>query len=182
MVTRTTATQSALESTIAKAVEPAAKKAVETEHVFQQIDRIYDSIARRAFEIFAGNANGFGHDVENWYRAESELLHPVHVELTEQGGALNVTAEVPGFEAKDLEIKLQPGRLTISGQRETKEERKKGKTVYHERCANEILRVVDLPAEVDASKAEAKLKNGILEMYMPKGKAANTARVQVKAT
>src|SRR5579872_6230060 len=54
------------------------------------------------------------------------------------------------------------------------------KTIYHEHCSNEILRVLDLPAELDASGAEAKLKNGVLEILMPKGKATTT-RVQVKA-
>jgi HSP20 family protein len=177
MASRTTATQTAMAGTPAKAMEPTGR----AEDVFEQFDRIYDDLARRAFEIFLSNGNGFGHDLENWFQAESELLHPVHVQMTEDGGAVNVSAEVPGFEAQDLEIKLEPSRVTISGKRETKEERKKGKTIYHEHCANEILRIIDLPAEVDALKAEAKLKNGILEVHVPKGKGAKTTRVQVKA-
>jgi HSP20 family protein len=181
MATRTAAAQSAMESTAAKAPETSAKKIVETEAVFEQIDRIYHSIARRAFEIFSSSGNGFGHDRENWFKAESELLHPVHVMITEHDGAVNLGAEVPGFDAKDLEIKLEPNRVTISGKRETNEERKTGRALYREHCANEILRVVDLPLVVDASKAEAKLKNGVLEMHMPKGKPTKTARIQVKA-
>ncbi len=182
MAARTTATQSAMESTAVKAIQPAAKKVTETDEGFGQIDRIYNSIARRAFEIFLSNGNGFGRDVENWFKPESELLHPVHVDMTEQVGALNVGVEVPGFEANNLEIKLEPNRVTISGKRETKEEHKTSRTIHHEHCANEILRVVDLPAVVDAPKAEANLKNGILEVRMPKGKATKTARVQVKAS
>lgn len=182
MAARTTATESAMESTAVKATQPAAKQVAETDEVFEQIDRINGSIARRAFEIFLNNGNGFGRDVENWFKAESELLHPVHVEMTEQVGAVNVGVEVPGFEANNLEIKLEPNRVTISGKRETKEEHKTGRTIYHEHCANEILRVLDLPAVVDASKAEANLKNGILEVRMPKGKAAKMTRVQVKAS
>lgn len=174
MASRATATQTAIESTRAKITEPTRQ----TQDVFEQIDRIYDSISRRAFEIFSSNGNGFGHDLENWFKAESELLHPVHVEVTERDGVVNVSAEVPGFEAKNLEIKLEPNRVTISGKKETNEERKTGKTIYHEHCANKVLRVVDLPAVVDASKAE--LKNGILEMRMPKGKASKTIRIQVK--
>lgn len=173
------AVQSATQAT--KAVEPTATKAIEQADVFEQFERIYESIARRAFEIFSSDGGGLGGDLDNWFRAESELLHPVHMEVGESEGAVTVTAEAPGFEAKDLEIKLEPSRLTISGKRETKEEKKKGKTIYREHCANEILRIVDLPAEVDASKAEAKLKNGVLEMQMPKGKPAKTTRVQVKA-
>ena len=153
MASRTTAAQHAMESTATKAPGPTATKALATEDVFEQFDRIYDSIARRAFEIFSGDGYGFGHDLEHWFKAESELLHPVHMEVAESEEAVSVTAEVPGFEAKDLEIKLEPTRLTVSGKRETKEEKKKGKTTYREHCANEILRIVDLPAEVDASKA-----------------------------
>ena len=181
MASRTTATQPAMESTATKALAPTATKALATEDVFAQFDRIYDSIARRAFEIFAGDGYGFGHDLEHWRKAESELLHPVHMNVTESDEAVSVTAEVPGFEANDLEIKLEPTRLTVSGKRETKAEQKKGKTTYQEHCANEILRIVELPAEVDASKAQAKLKNGVLEMQLPKGKPAKTTRIEVKA-
>jgi HSP20 family protein len=170
-----------MESTATKALGPTATRALATEGVFAQFDRIYDSIARRAFEIFSSNDQGFGHDLEDWFQAESELLHPVHMNVTESDQAVSVTAEVPGFEAKDLEIKLEPTRLTVSGKRETKEEQKKGKTTYQEHCANEILRIVELPAEVDASKAQAKLKNGVLEMQLPKGKPAKTTRIEVKA-
>jgi HSP20 family protein len=182
MATRSAATQSAVERTAAKVTQPLTKGVIETVDAFEQIDRTYDAIARRAFEIFSNNSNGFGHDLDNWFKAESELLHPVHVEVTDDVGAVNVNAEVAGFEAKDLEIKLEPNRVTISGKRETKEERKTSRTIYHEHCANEILRVLDLPAVVDASKAEANLKNGILEIHMPKGKAVKTTRVQARGS
>ncbi len=181
MASRTTATQPAMESTATKVLGPTASKALSTTDAFEQFDRIYGSIARRAFEIFSSNGHGLGHDLEDWFKAESELLHPVHMNVTESDEAVSVTAEVPGFEAKDLEVKLEPTRLTVSGKRETKEEQKKGKTTYQEHCANEILRIVELPAEVDASKAQAKLKNGMLEMQLPKGKPAKTTRIEVKA-
>ena len=181
MASRATATQAAKEDAATKALGPPTMKALATEDVFEQFDRIYDSIARRAFEIFSSNGHGFGHDLEDWFKAESELLHPVHMKVAESDEAVSVTAEVPGFDAKDLEIKLEPTRLTVSGKRETKEEQKKGKTTYQEHCANEILRIVELPAEVDASKAQAKLKNGMLEMQLPKGKPAKTTRIEVKA-
>lgn len=179
MTSGTTATQPVKEGPATEALERTASKGLTD--VFEQFDRIYESIARRAFEIFAGKGHGFGHDLEHWRQAESELLHPVHMKVTESDKVVSVTAEVPGFEAKDLEIKLEPTRLTVSGRRETKEEQKKGQTTYEEHCSNEILRIVELPAEVDASKAQAKLKNGMLEMQFPKGKAAKTTRVEVKA-
>jgi len=116
-----------MESTATKALAPTATKALATEDVFAQFDRIYDSIARRAFEIFAGDGYGLGHDLEHWRKAESELLHRVHMNVSESDEAVSVTAEVPGFEANDLEIKLEPTRLTVSGKRKRKRSRKRAR-------------------------------------------------------
>ena len=167
------------------ALAPApANKALETEDVFEQFDRIYDKIARRAFEIFDKSGHLFGNDLNDWFKAESELLHPVKLNISETNEAVNVEAEVPGFSEKDLEVRLEPRRLTISGKRETNGERKKGKAVWQEHRSNEILRVVDLPAEVETDKVTATLKNGMLELAIPKTAKAQkekATRVEVKA-
>ena len=170
---KATATQTAL--------APVPVKSTEPQDLFERLSQSCNAIARRAFEIFESNGKHFGHELEDWFKAESELFHPVHVRMAESDDAITVEAEVPGFEAKDLQINLERGRLSISGKRETKEEQKKGKAVYQERCSNEILRVIDLPVEVDASKAAATLKNGMLELQMPKSAMAKTTRVEVKA-
>lgn len=104
----------------------------------------------------------------------------MHLELTESDNNLTVRAEVPGFNAKELEINVEPRRLTITGKRETKEETKKGKTVFSELCASEILRVVDLPAEVDISNVSANVKDGILNIKMTKTGTPKSVRVELK--
>lgn len=147
---------------------------------FQRFQRIYDSVAQRAFEIFDGNGRLFGNDLNDWFQAESELLHPVHIEMTESDEDLNVQAEVPGFRPKDLEISVEPRRLTIMGKRETKEERKTKKTVYKERCSGEILRVVELPADISTEKVKATLENGVLSLEMPKAAPAKKIVVETK--
>lgn len=154
----------------------------EFEKVFDRMQKIQDSIAHRAFELFAGNGQTFGHDLEDWFKAEKELLHPVHINISETDGVLQVKAEVPGFTEKELEVSVEPRRLTITGKRETKEERKDGKTVYSEHCANQILRVVDLPAEVDTAKVIATLKDGVLDFTLPKAAPAKKVPVETKAS
>lgn len=149
-----------------------------TGDVLDQIQQTYDSIARRAFEIFDDTGRWLGNDLENWLRAESELLQPVRLEITESNDSLSVRADVPGFSSKELEINVEPRRLTIAGKQEAREESKKGKTIYSERSANEILRVVDLPAEVDSSKVSAILKDGVLSIELPK--AAHAKRVHIE--
>jgi HSP20 family protein len=159
---------------------PVPVRQTTTEDVFDRIQKTYDSIARRAFEIFDSNGRWLGHEWEDWFHAESELLHPVHLEITETDENLAVRAEVPGFTNKELTIDVEPRRLTIAGKHEAQEESKKGKTVYSERCAKEILRVVQLPSEVDTSKVNATLKDGVLNVEMPKAAHAKTIRVEPK--
>lgn len=174
---KSAATQTALESVPAKAPVPVKTT---SNDLIERFNKVYDQIANRAFNIFENDGRLFGRDLENWFKAETELFHPVHVNVTEAEGIVTVQAEVPGFEVKDLEVTLEPQRLIISGKRETKEETKKGKAVYQEQCSNEIFRAVSLPAEVDASKATATLKNGVLELQAPKSAKATTSRVEVK--
>jgi HSP20 family protein len=93
---------------------------------------------------------------------------------------VTVEAEVPGFEPKDLDIRVEGQRMTICGNKETKEKETKGKTVYEEQRSNRICRVITLPAEVDAAKATANLKNGVLEVQAPKSAAAKSTKVEIK--
>ncbi len=161
------------------ALTPISVKATASENLMERFNKIYNDIASRAFSIFE-NDGRTGRDLENWFKAEGELLHPVHIKVAEADGMLNVEAEVPGFEAKDLDITLEPQRLIISGKRESNQEANKGGTVYTEERSNEILRAIPLPVEVDASKATATLKNGVLEVQAPKSARATASKVEAK--
>ena len=146
-----------------------------------EIQQMFDSVARRAFQIFQSNDQVFGHDVENWLQAERELLHPAHLDVSESAEGFSVRAEVPGFAAKELEVNIDGQRLTISGKREKHEERKDKKSVYSEYCSGHILRIMDLPAGVKADAATASLKDGILEVEIPKAAPAKKIPVESKA-
>jgi len=145
--------------------------------LLEQFDKVYDSIARRAFELFKGNGQSAGHELDDWIRAETELLHPVRLEMTESDEFFTVLAEVPGFGAKDVEIKVEPQRLIIAGRREIKDE-KNGRKIQCEWCADQILRVVNLPAAVDVNKVNATLRDGILQIDLPKAAHSKAARIE----
>ncbi len=164
------------------APEPTSLKVVESNTLLDRINRIRKEIAHRAFEIFERDGHSIGHDLDNWFQAEAELLRPVRVSITESDEALKIQAEVPGFNANELEVSLEPRRLTISGKQETsKEDKKKGKTIYQEQSSSELLRVIELPAEVNAGKSTATLRNGVLEVSAPKAVQMKASRIEVKA-
>lgn len=168
------------------AVQRAEEKPVTitpVENLMDRIGKMSQAITRRAYEIFEGNGRRFGHDLEDWFKAEMDTLHPVHVTIAEAEDSLEVKAEVPGFNEKEIEVSVEPRRLTITGKREAEArmEEKKSKTVYSEFCSNQILRIVDLPASVDAEKTSATLKNGVLQLTMPKTAKAKTIEIKPKA-
>jgi len=164
---------------VKRAEEPT--KVVKYTSLFDQIDETFNALARRAYEIFDGNGRVFGRDLEDWFQAEHELLHPVALNITETDEAFTVKAEVPGFSEKEIEVAVEQGRVTITGQRESTKEEKKGKMVCAESRSDQILRVVNLAAEIEKDKVTAILKNGILELTLPKVAKAQPVRIHPKA-
>jgi HSP20 family protein len=151
------------------------------DEIWKDMSETFDAIAKRAYELFEGNGHQFGRDVEDWVRAEGELLHPVPLELRESDDAITVRAEVPGFEAKDLEIAIEGRQLTIAGKHEEARKEEKEKVLYSERCANHLFRSIELPAEVDSDKSTATLKGGVLDLTMPKTAPAKKIQIEPKA-
>ena len=157
-------------------------KVTEFDRILDRMREMQEMISRRAFELFEQGGRTFGRDLDDWFRAESELLHPVNISMEETDEGLKVEAEVPGFKAEELEVSIEPHRLTITGKREAaKEEREKGKTVYSERRAESLLRVVDLPVEVNTEDVNATLKDGVLELMISKAVPAKKITIEQKA-
>jgi HSP20 family protein len=146
-------------------------KAAKTESSLERMDLLYDTISRRAFELFEKEGRVDGHHLRHWLEAERELLHPVHMRLEEAGGEFVVHAELPGFTASDIEVSVEPRRVIISGKRETKQEDKQADAVYTEQCSDEIFRTLELPSEVNVMKVTATLKDGVLDIQLPRAAA-----------
>jgi HSP20 family protein len=155
-------------SSMAAADRSSSLQPAEEQSLYDRMNRMSETIARRAFELFESDGWADGRDREHWLRAEAEFLHPVHVHIKESDLQLTVDAELPGFTAGQLQYRLEPQRLTIIGRKETAAENKSSRTVYREQCSQEVLRVIELPSKVDASRACINLKDGVLEFTLPK--------------
>jgi HSP20 family molecular chaperone IbpA len=156
-------------------------KAVKIEGSLDRMEQLYDAISRRAFELFEQEGRVDGHHLRHWLEAERELLHPVHMKLEDTDGEFVVRAELPGFTASDIEVSVEPRRVIITGKRISPEEDKQGDAVYTEQCSDEIFRTMDLPAEVNVMKVTATLKDGVLNVQLPKAAATKAAVVETHA-
>ena len=153
---------------------------VEAEKLFEQMREFSQSVARRAYEYFEARGREFGHDIEDWVRAESELMRRVPVEVKETDGRITVRAEVPGFADDEIKISVEPQRLFISGKSEKTAEEKKEHTLLSEFRSNQFCRELRLPAEVEPDKTTAALKDGVLELAFAKAPESKPVAVEVK--
>ena len=97
-----------------------------SDHPFPlKVDEVENTIARRAYELFASRGFTDGHDLDDWFLAQSELFGQMPVSVTETENEVTVRAGLPGFTEKDIEIRVEPRRLFIGGMHEEKSENKK---------------------------------------------------------
>jgi HSP20 family protein len=130
-----------------------------------------DAIARRAYEIFEAKGRARGHDLENWFEAESELFERTRVDVKETHEGLTVLADVRRFAPKELEVDLEPRRVTIIGKHQSQAERKTDTSYLSEKHTARLLHSLQLPVEIDTHRASARLKKGILELDVKKALA-----------
>jgi HSP20 family protein len=153
-----------------------------TEGISERIERIYDAISRRAYQLFERDGRVHGLDTNHWLEAEKELFLPVQTSIEETDAEFVVRAEVPGFTATDLEVNVELRRVTISGKRETKQETKKGETLHREENSTEIFRALELPSEANPAKVSATLKDSVLEIKIPKAEIKKSVPVNSQAS
>ncbi|MDR2902480.1 MAG: Hsp20/alpha crystallin family protein [Lactobacillales bacterium] len=102
------------------------------------------------------------------------LVEP-RIEIIDTPGAVEVTAELPGMDAKDIEINVSTdGYLTIKGEKRSKIEEKKGGSYFTERSYGMISRTLPLPADINHDKVTAEFEKGVLKIEIPKLESAKT--------
>jgi len=108
---------------------------------------------------------------------DGEWMPSVDVSATEK--ELIVNAEIPGVEAKDIDVNLAGNVLTIKGERKREHEEKEENLHRVERSYGSFYRSLSLPSEVDADKIKASYKKGVLRVTMPKTKRAAGKRIEI---
>lgn len=167
--------------------EAATKLPVKTETPTAPATRLpewrpFDSLRNQVNRLFRDFETGFlqspfSRDVENLWRRDFGFLVTPAVDIVEKDNAFEITAELPGLDAKNIELSLSDDVLTVKGEkREEKEEKTKDRYVS-ERSYGSFRRSIQLPSSIDAGKIDANYKSGVLTVTLPK-----TAEAQKKQT
>lgn len=125
------------------------------------------------FERFFGNG-----DLAAWADAS---FNP-KVDVKETDTEVSVTAELPGMDEKEVDIAIADGTLSIKGEKKSEKEEKSENRYSVERTYGSFQRRIALPCEVEADKAKATLKKGVLSITLPKSaKAQNAKKIAISA-
>ena len=97
----------------------------------------------------------------------------------EDGDELIVEAQLPGMKPEDLDINVEQGVLTISGQTTAEEERKERTYLIREHRTGRFSRSLRLPATYNPDACQANFEHGVLRLSFPKSEAAKPRRIQI---
>ena len=103
------------------------------------------------------------------------------VDVSERNGAYLVTADLPGVRKEDIQVAIDGAQVTLSAEVKREKEVVEGERVLHtERSFGKVSRSFSLPQELDEAKAEAKFRDGVLELTLPKKAAAARKSITIQ--
>ena len=108
-------------------------------------------------------------------------LPRMKVEVAEKNGAYLVTAELPGVKKEEIGIAIDGAQVTLTAEVKREKEVSEDERVLHsERTYGKVSRSFALPQELDEAKAEAKFRDGVLELTLPKKAAAQRKQITIQ--
>lgn len=148
-------------------------------------DSIFDSLRhmQREMDSVFNNFLSTGGSLPASSR-QGKLSFAPSLDIAETEKSYHLTMELPGVSEKDVEITITDGVLTVRGEKKSEEKQEDKNWHRVERFYGSFQRSVSLPQEVDEDHIEARFKNGVLELEVPKStqKREKTRRIEVKAS
>jgi HSP20 family protein len=133
----------------------------------REIDRLFEDFTR-GFATMPSFTGGNG------------ALMP-STDVTETDKEIEITAELPGLEEKDVQVNLADGVLTIRGEKKAEKEEKERNYRLVERSYGSFERSITLPDGVKAEDVKASIAKGVLSVKVPKPAPAQARKIEVKS-
>jgi len=139
--------------------------------------RPFENLRTQVDRLFRDFETGFlqsplYRDVENFWRRDLAFPVTPAIDVVEKDNAFEITAELPGLDAKNIELSVSDDILTIKGEKKEEKEEKTKDRYVSERRYGSFRRSLQLPSSVDASKIDANFKSGVLAVTLPKSAEA----------
>jgi len=114
------------------------------------------------------------------FEPRAELVR-MKLEVAEKNGTYLVTAELPGVRKEDINVTVDGAQVTLAAEvKREKEAAENDRLLHTERSFGKVTRTFTLPQELDEAKVEAKFRDGILELALPKKAAAQRKPIAIQ--
>lgn len=130
----------------------------------REVDRLFEDFQLGAWRSPFGRG---AFDVQPFWRGDLWSRAPA-VDIVDKESAYELSAELPGMDENNIDVKFSDGTLTIKGEKRDEREEKKKNFYLAERRYGSFQRSFSVPKSVDAGRIEANFKNGVLTVTLPK--------------
>ena len=131
----------------------------------REMDRLFDDFGRGFWQLPTRRSM---FDIEPMWQPEITWETTPVVDIAESEKAYELTAELPGMDEKNIEVKVANGNLIIKGEKQEEKEEKKKDYYMRERYFGSFEGRFEMPEGVDTDKIEASFKKGVLTLTLPK--------------
>lgn len=155
------------------------KSALANLHPIAEIEQVFDRMMDR-FSGWRKPAIVHWPDfpaIADWFEENGQRVPSL--DLIDRANEIFVRAEVPGVDKKNIEITMTDDLLTIKGNSSSETKEEKGDYHRHEISQSSFTRSILLPGSVDTAKASAALKDGVLEINLPKLEASKKRNIKI---
>jgi len=115
------------------------------------------------------------------YEGRNEALPRMKVDVAEKNGAYKVSADLPGVKKDDIHVSIDGAQVTLAAEVKQEKEASQDERVLHtERTYGKVTRSFTLPQEIHEAKVEAKFRDGVLELTLPKKAAPQRKQITIQ--
>ena len=149
------------------------------ESLRREVDRLFEDFQVGSWRSPFGRT---AFDVQPFWRGEISWGKAPAVDIVDKEKAYEITAELPGMDEGNIDVKFSDGTLTITGEKKDEKEERKKDYYLSERRYGSFQRSFGVPDGVDADRIEASFKNGVLSVTLPKTAEAqkNEKKIAIK--
>jgi HSP20 family protein len=147
--------------------------------LFESMEVLFADVRKHAFDLFQRRGAMDGWDLDDWFRAECDLIWSPNSELVETDNEFEMKIEAPGMEAKELQISALPDAIIVQAETSRKEEKQEGKVHFSELKEKKLFRRFEFPVAIDVEKVNATLDKGMLRIVAAKAPAVEEKQIPV---
>jgi len=144
--------------------------------IWMEFDKAFERFRRDFESVLWPHERTLGHELPSL--ADMETTIP-YIDLEDKGDRFILSAEAPGFKKDEIDINICGNAVEISGCKETTTDEKNKDYVRKERMSESFYRTMTLPEEIKYEEVSADLKDGVLEIVLPKKNPKQRKKVQI---